>query len=56
MGDLFGGPFFAPSSPDCGGTMGERHDGACHFGGSSLAAGATTLPPQFGGAAKGKRL
>jgi len=34
MGDLFGGPFFVPASLDCGGTMGESHDGACHSGGS----------------------
>ena len=37
MGDLFGGPFFhAPVPPACGGTMGERHDGAYDSGGSPL--------------------
>ena len=57
MGDLFGGPFFhAPVPPACRGTMGESHDGAYDSGGAPFGSWRCHLFPQFGGAAKGKRL
>ena len=57
MGDLFGGPFFhAPCLACLQGHYGGRVMTAFDSGGSPFGGWRCHLFPQFGGAAKGKRL